>query len=207
MRLQPDLVILNFSPNDLLSPKAVVAFDSITRPVPLSAALFANPSQIVAAIDPSAEQPPSSAEPEVSDLRSWLKQRVRLYDLAALRWHQLLVALGARAPAAAIAPEAPLTDYHSVEWEWLRDRFLAMQTLLAAQGAGLVIWSNYAPAAGLFGQFGEATGIPVLDVSPLVRSHPDAGTLFRPWGHFSGPGNQLVAEALHQLLVERHLLP
>lgn len=195
---QPDLVILGAAANDV-DPTMLRTWVGAVPPE-----LWPDPRQ-------SFLTSPSNPQGE-EGLRDWLKAHIRLYDVLAFRWHFLLVSQGLREPA----PLGPLAAYDSPEWAWLREQLVQMRSLLDERSIPLVMWlyaspseladDRWAGVAALFRRFSQESGIPLVDLWPLFRAR-DWPPLFRPFFHLTGDGNQLVAEAVYRLQVDRHLLP
>lgn len=210
--IEPDLVVLSFVSNDFEDPLWAANYYAYTRSIPLAPGWFPNPAWVVAA---------SHAQPEPG-WRDRLKEEMRLYNLVASRWYLLLQTLGLRPRAAARADPTPgqyqdaLLDDDSVEWRWYRSLVLQMRDLLAARGIPLALWTTVGPnqvenprwshITSLFDRFSAESGIPMVHLWPALQGR-DLGPLYRPRGHFSGAGNRLAAEAVHDLLRSRRLLP
>ncbi len=210
---EPDLVVLETVSNDFENPLWAANYHAYTRSVPLPPGWFPNPDWVVAASQPQQEL----------GWRDRLKEEIRLYNLAAGRWHLLLQTLGLQ-PRATDGPPDPtpdqylaaLLDYDSVEWRWYRGLVLQMRDLLAARGIPLAVWTAVGPSEARnpgwsqltspFERFAAESGIPMVHLWPVLQGR-DLGPLYRPRGHFSGAGNRLAAGAVLDLLHSKGLLP
>ena len=196
---EPDLVLVQFCPNDLNDP--TLHFDASTQ-----LSLAALPA--AAFPDPSARRPPPS-------LGERLCRSLRLCRVFQVSWQSWFPDPAVMAMLRqALVP----SDGSGPELEWLRARYTEMARAAEARGGRLVVGVfpyqaqlEDAPAElqARLVQLGNEAGWPVIDLLPPLRRARAAGAtrLFLDQWHPGVGGHRVAADAIARALACRGLVP